>query len=322
MLLLFKSVTLLMFGMLLGGELSASQTYWLSDTPPTKEIRNKMRFSHGGLVQTGRGGVSIKRIWLREGEDPRRAKYVGKSGARAVLIDTQNAAHEIALKDDGYAEASFQMPVEGFYNLFMIGREVENSVLNLSIAKSEVLKHSCREGHDGIKEKMPPKQQEAVPIDIVRQRLPKESFHTRLSSGDEIRYRILHYGKPLEGANVTVVTQHGWKRSMKSDADGIVSFQMIRDYYPDWHEFKRRKTERFLLIAEHTEEKAGTLEGNEYKNICYKATVPGSYYPSARDYQSYAYGLLIGIFALFATGLSVYIYRRRRQKVYKEQRLD
>ena len=318
----FKSVALLMLALLLGGELTASQTYWLSDAPPTKEIRKKMRFSHGGLVQTGRGGVSIKRIWLREGEDPRRAAYVAKSSARAVLIDTQNTAHEIALKDDGYAEASFKMPVEGFYNLFMIGREVDNGVLNVTVAKSEVLKHSCREGHDGIKEKMPPKQQNAVPIDIIRQRLPKEDFHTRLSSGDEIRYRILHYGEPLEGANVTVVTQHGWKKSIKSDADGFVSFQMIRDYYPDWHEFKRRKTERFLLIAEHTESKDGTLESSAYESIRYKATVPGSYYPSARDYKSYVYGLLIGVFALFATGLSVYLYRRRRQKVYKEQRLD
>ncbi len=97
---------------------------------------------------------------------------------------------------------------------------------------------------------------------------------------------------------------------------------MIRDYYPQWHEFKRRTRENFLVIVEYVKVQKGILNGQSYDMINYKATASGSYYPSTRDYQSYLYGLLIGLLALLVTFLSVYLYRRRRLNVYKEQRLD
>ena len=221
----------------------------------------------------------------------------------------------------GYADVDFKMPDEGFYNLFMTNRAIENEVLHVSIAQNESLNHSCRAGHDDIKEKMHPYYYDGAPIDIIRERRNKESFHSRITSGDVVSFTILRQGKPLPGALVKMVTQKGWAKTLKSDSEGRVSFEMIRDYYPQWHEFKRRKMEGFLVIAEYKSKGAGTYAGKKFKAVHYKVTSSGNYYPSTRDYQSYLYGLLIGIFALTLSGFAIYFYRRKRLKVYKEKRL-
>jgi len=96
---------------------------------------------------------------------------------------------------------------------------------------------------------------------------------------------------------------------------------MIRDYYPPWHEFKRRKMENFLVIAEYRSGEEGSHEGKDYNGVHYKATAAGNYYPSSRDYQSYLYGLLVGLFGLTVSIIVIYVYRRRRVDVYKEKRL-
>ena len=322
MLLYHKMAVLFIAGLLLSTELAASQTYWFSDTPPSKEIAKKMRSSHDGLVQRSRRDGTSKRLWLREGEDPLASSYVKEGSASLVLLDAKKSLQTVTFSNQGYAEATFKMPDEGFYNLFMINNFVEDNTLHSITAKKETLNHSCREGHDNVKEKMPPNTYAAAPIDIIRERMSRERFHTHMTSGDLISYKILHNGKPLQDALVTFVTQKGWKKTLNTDENGQVTFEMIRDYYPMWHEFKRRTRENYLVIVEYVKAQKGVLNGKAYDTINYKATASGSYYPSTRDYQSYLYGLLIGFFALFVTFLSVYLYRRRRLKVYQEPRLD
>lgn len=317
-----KMAVLLIAGLLLSTELQASQTYWFSDTPPSKEIAKKMRSSHDGLVQRSRRDGTSKRLWLREGEDPIESSYVKEGTVPLVLLDAKKTLQTITFSNQGYAEAMFKMPDEGFYNLFMINNFVEGNTLHSITAKKETLNHSCREGHDNVKEKMPPNLYESAPIDIIRERMSRERFHTHMTSGDLISYKILQNGKLLQGASVTFVTQKGWKKTLKTDENGRVTFEMIRDYYPMWHEFKRRTRENFLVIVEYVQAQKGILNGEAYDTIKYKATASGSYYPSTKDYQSYLYGLLIGLFAFFATFLGVYLYRRKRLNVYQEQRLD
>ncbi|MCW9015031.1 MAG: hypothetical protein OQL06_14770 [Gammaproteobacteria bacterium] len=318
----YKIVAIFTFGLLLNSELLASQTYWFSDTPPDREFAKKLSSSHDGLVLKSRRDGTSKLLWLREGEDPLTSTYVKEADAPLILLDAKKNLKTVAFKNKSYAEAIFKMPDEGFYNLFMIKRFVEDNTLYSITAKKEVLNHSCREGHDNIKEKMPPNAYEAAPVDIIRERMPRERFHTHVTSGDIVSYRILQKGKPLADASVTLVTQKGWKKTLKTDENGHVTFEMIRDYYPEWHEFKRRTRENFLVIVEYVQAQSGTLDDMTYDTISYKATASGSYYPSTKDYQSYLYGLLIGLFAFFATFLSVYLYRRRRLNVYQEQRLD
>ncbi|MEA3373421.1 MAG: hypothetical protein U9Q62_06980 [Campylobacterota bacterium] len=318
----YKAVPALILSMLLGSELFASQTYWFSDTPPTKEIAKKMRSSHDGLVQRSREGGTAKRLWLREGEDLVTSSYVKQNKTPLMLLDAKKSIKPIAFKNRGYAEAMFKMADEGYYNLFMISKHLDGDTLHISTAKKEALQHSCREGHDDVAQKIVANSYNDAPIDIIRERFPKENLHTHVTSGDVVSFTLLHYGKPLSGASVTMVTQKGWAKTLKSNAEGRVSFEMIRDYYPQWHEFKRRTRENFLIIAQYESSDFGLYKGDGFKSIHYKATAHGSYYPSTKDYKSYLYGLLIGLFGLFASGLAVYLYRRRRLNVYKEQRLD
>ncbi|MCP3849833.1 MAG: DUF4198 domain-containing protein [Gammaproteobacteria bacterium] len=318
----YKFVVLLFFGLLLNGELLASQTYWLSDIPPTKEILKKMRSSHDGFVQRSRKDGTSKRLWLRSGEDPVNSSYVKESTASLILLDAKKNLQTVTFSNQDYAEAKFKMSDEGFYNLFMINNFVEDGTMHSITAKKETLNHSCREGHDDVKEKMPPNLYDAAPIDIVRDRMPRERFHTHVTSGDLVSYQVLQNGHPLQDALVTFVTQKGWKKTLKTDKNGYVTFEMIRDYYPIWHEFKRRTRENFLVIVEYTKAQKGILNDKLYDTVKYKATSSGSYYPSTRDYQSYLYGLLIGLFGFFVTFLSMYFYRRKGASNYQEPSLD
>ncbi len=311
----YKRVAMLAIGLLLSSELLASQTYWLSDIPPSKEFARKLSSSHGGLVLKSRRNGTSKVLWLRQGEDIATSTYVKKSHAPLILLDPKKNIQTINFKNRSYAEAVFKMPDEGFYNLFMNNSFVENNILHSITAKKETLNHSCREGHDGVKEKMFPNAYDVAPIDIIRERMPKERFHTHVTSGDFVSYLILKSGKPLQNASVTLVTQKGWKKTLNTDEEGRVTYEMIRDYYPVWHEFKRRTRENFLLIVEYTQAQSGTLDGMAYDTIKYKATASGSYYPSTKDYQSYLYGLLIGLFAFCATLLAVYFHRKKRVKI-------
>ncbi len=317
----FSVILGFLLGMLVVNQTSASQTYWFSDSAPTAELAKKLRPSHGGLVKRGKRGMYTKQLWLREGEDPTISSYVMQSDARLILVDPDNKQTELAFDNKGYADISFDMPVEGFYNLFMINKEVDERILRVSVVKNEPLNHSCRAGHDHVKKKMPPTHFQGTPLDIIRERAPKETFHSRKSSGDIINYKILLHGKPVDGASVTIVTQEGWRKMLLTDSEGRISFEMIRDYYPPWHEFNRRQMERFLVIAEYHSAEGGSHADKAYDGIHYKATSVGTYYPSTKDYQSYLYGLLIGLFGLTASAFGIYLYRRRRTDTYKGKRL-
>lgn len=310
----------LLLGMSLANNLPASETYWLSDIAPTKEQAKKMRPSHGGLVIRGRDGYT-KKLWLRKGEDILNSSYISQSEVPLVLVSPESQQSEMAFSNKEFADVAFKMPEEGFYNLFMVDKQIKDGVLQETVIKNESLNHNCRAGHDHVKEKMPPLFFDGVTFDIVRERLPRETFHTHMGSGDIITYKVLLNGNPVGGADVTMVTNKGWSKTVKTNPEGRASFEMIRDYYPAWHEFKKRNMETFLVIAEYDSVDGGVYEGENYEGVHYKATSAGNYYPSARDYTSYAYGLLIGLFGVTVSIFFIYFHRRRRARVYKEKRL-
>ncbi len=317
---IYRAMLSVLFGTLLAGSLPASQTYWLSDIAPTKEQAEKMRPSHGGMVIRGQQGYS-KKLWLRKGDSIADSTYVEQSDLPLVLVDPEGLQAELAFSNEGYADITFKMKHEGYYNLFMIDKRVEDGLLQETVLKNESLNHSCRAGHDHVKELVPPLYFEEVPFDIIRERLPRESFHLRLGSGDMITYKVMLNGKPVSGAAVTMSTQKGWAKTLKTDAEGRASFEMIRDYYPPWHEFNKRNMETFLIIAEYDSDESGVYQGKRYDGIHYKATTAGNYYPSARDYKSYIYGLLIGLFGLTAAIFFIYFHRKKRAGQYQEKRL-
>lgn len=303
---------------------SAGVTLWLSDASP--HGGHGGRHSHGGPVEVRRG-IYYKNLWLRLGVTPQDDGFVtmGSHFSPLVLLDAKGQASEQEIGRDkahGLLKLSFPMPDEGFYNAYVSHQWVNNGQRRFQIAKAEVLKHSCREGHDHVREKMPAKYNSEIPLEIVRERLPKENFHTLIGYGDTVTFTVLRNGKPLSGAEVSLATAQGWSKRAVSDGDGRVSYTMIRDYYPAWYRFDKRHAQPYLVAAEYTLPESGELDGVRYESTAYIASFSGNYYPSARDYESYAYGLLIGIFALVFSGLAIYLYRRRRNRPYREVRFD
>jgi len=300
----------------------AAPPLWWSETMPHAE-HGSSRHSHGGPVEIRRG-IYHKNLWLRNGEGPADAQYLDSAVAGKVLLkDVKGAVKELAGGNiHGSYGVNFAMPDEGYYNLYLVNESVTDGMRQFNIAKSEVLKHSCREGHDHVKPLMTPRRLDTIPLEIVRERMPAENFHTSLGFGDTITFLLLYQGAPLPGAEITLHTAHGWRNSTKTDAGGRASFMLIRDYYPPWHEFERRHRQDYVVNAVHVVQQAGTTGEDSYTATRYLATLNGSYYPSSRDYRSYAYGLLVGIFALTATGVGVYLYRRRRQRRFHEVRFD
>jgi len=300
----------------------AADSLWLSDEPPKGSRR--MGRGHGGPVEV-RKGVYYKHLWLRQGELPTEAAYVREvEGApKLLLLDSEGKISKKDFEDkaeSAFLNASFPMPEEGFYNAYVTLQRLDGDVREVMIAKAEVLKHSCREGHDNIQEKMPPRHNSDIPLEIVRDRRLKEDFHSRLGYGDRISFKVLHNGAPLPGAQVVLTSGQGWSKRGLSDAEGRVEYTMIRDYYPPWNLFEKRHAQPYLVRTIYSAPEAGELEGEAYRRSRYQASFSGNYYPSPNDYESYAYGLTFGLFALVATGLGIYLYRRRRNRPYREVR--
>jgi hypothetical protein len=303
---------------------SAGEMLWLSDAPPPGSHAGAR--SHGGPVQI-RHGIYHKHLWLRLGNSPQEDGYVTQDShfPPLMLLDTKGQVSEQEIspdKNNGLLNIDFPMPEEGFYNVYASRQQVNNGQRRFQIAKAEVLKHSCREGHDNIQEKMPPRTNAVISLELVRERRPKENFHTRIGFGDTVSFIVMRHAKPLPDAVVTLATAQGWSKRSVSDSKGRVSYTMIRDYYPPWRLFNKRHAQPYMVTAEYRLPESGELDGRHYDHTLYCASFAGNYYPSSSDYQSYAIGLIIGLFALVFSGVAIYLFRRRRSLPYREVRFN
>lgn len=312
------------FLILLTANVFASEITWFNDTPPEKEMMGKMRFAHGGPVEMGRGGLYIKSLWLRSGNSPGHAEYSLHSGSDdpdAFLHSPDGKVSDIEpfKNKQGYG-FRFEMPQEGFYNIYLVDRFIEGKSLNIVVTKAEVLKHNCSKGHDHVSQKMPPKSLEGIPFELVRERIPGEDFHTNLSSGDEVTFKVLYKSKPSVNADVKFITRKGWVNSAETDKNGNVTYELIRDHYPSiWSKFKKRKSEESIVVADYTVEEEGVYKGKPFDRIRYISTLAGRYYPSKQEYTSYVYGLMLLTFTLAFSSAGVYMHRNRREKPYREE---
>ena len=298
----------------------ADDPLWLSDAPPGPRGDGGMQHSHGAA---GRGARETG-LWLRQGANPVTAQYFEADGEAVGRLFAPGRSLSVLMPENTGkgTRLSFAAADEGFYNVYLTRHRLVNGGLEVSVAKAEVLNHSCRNGHDDVESKVRLNYLEDTPLEIVRERMPKENLHTRISFGDEVVLRVLAQGKPVAGVEVTLHTASGWRNGAISDQEGRVRFTMIRDYFPAWEEFETRHRERFLAVAALERSEAGIWNGSRYSGIRYVATLPGSYYPSSRDYSSYGYGLLMGSSAFVFTGVAVYLYRRRRARPLREVRFD
>ena len=301
-----------------------AEPQWLSDTPPHADAGGKSRHNHGGVVEEGDDGKIFKRLWLRVGSNLRASDYLHGAPGDAVeltLIDPLGRLTTYSADALGHDGLRFELTEEGYYNVYLVEQRAQHGELAATVTKTEVLKHSCRDGrHDwaAVAERIPPHALGSAPFDIVRVRAADEDFHTEIRSGDDVRFRVEMRGKPVHGAQVRMITQQGWEKTVITGNDGVASFRVIRDYFPEWSLFQRRNREKYLVVADYAAEERGSYRGSAYRAQRFRATLPGSYLPSKRDYTSYAYGFGLVLFASTFSGLGVYLYRRRRLKPYRE----
>lgn len=277
----------------------------------------------GEIVDNSHSGA--KRVWLRRGNSPQDSLYAltGRDSETLVLQSQEGVMPEAAMKvESGKLIARLELPELGFYNAYLKQTMTHGDLLHVQIAKAELLHGTCCA--KGVDEEAVAKPiiNANMPLELVRQHYPKEGLFTRIVSGDKVDFIVLSYGKPVAGAKVSMTTQQGWSRSQVSDAQGLVSFTMIRDYYTSWLEFKKYHKQTYLMVADLEVTDKVTVEGVTYNAAHYTATLAGNYYPSPYDYRSYAWGLGIALFVIVFGGVSIYLYRRRRIKPYQEVRVD
>jgi len=77
-------------------------------------------------------------------------------------------------------------------------------------------------------------------------------FHSHTRSGDTVRFKILYYGKPVQGAKAWLTTAKRWTKELITDKNGMASFQLIRDYYPErWSDFRNQHKDSFTVTAKY-----------------------------------------------------------------------
>ena len=277
----------------------------------------------GEIVDNTHSGA--KQVWLRSGSEPLGAVYVGtgRESETLTLLSLEGALPDVVMKaENGAMKAQVELPELGFYNAYLTQRMVHGDMLHVQIAKAELLHGTCCA--KGVDEEAVAKPivNPNVPLELLREHYPNEGLFTRIVSGDKVNLIAMSYGKPVAGVSVSMTTQDGWSNRKVSDAEGRVSFTVIRDYYPAWLEFKKYRKQTFLMTADLDIKDKVVADGVSYSSAHYTSTLAGSYYPSPYDYRSYAWGLGIALFVIVSGGVAIYLYRRRRLKPYKEVRVD
>lgn len=309
------------------GMRGGANVIWLSDSPPSRGD-GAARGGMGGMGMGGggRSGPPTKRLWLRAGADLMKSGFArddADAPAEMLLVKPKGPVEGEPLPqpEAGRKSLSFEMPVQGYYRLYVTTRKVQGDTFNVSLAKAEVSNFS----HGGDEEEhaqslVAARVLESAPIEIIREKAPDEKTFFQLKSGDDQAFVVLQKGLPLQGARVRFVSHEGWTKEAVSDEQGRVSFQIIRDYFPPWDEFKKRFKATYLVIAEASLPEKGSYRDQPYSAVRYQTTLSGSYYPSPDDYRSYAWGLGIGLLIVLFCGVAVYLYRRRRVKPFQEVR--
>jgi hypothetical protein len=311
--------------------LASPEPIWFSDKSPDKSMYKKMQMRHGGYVHIV-DGIDVKQLWLMQGDSLHQSSYLNSIEGEYVLLDVQEKKYVPQIEKAKQQSIRFPMPDEGFYNAYFIKRLINNDRLSVLAAKAEVLKHNCRNGHKYDKGLVDPQNWIDAPLDIVRLRLPEEDFHTRIRSGTQVKFKILHLGSPVQGANVKLETKKGWIKSTQSDEQGIASFQIIQDNFFDAEKAEKqgKKVERghggrvrikdsFLVTASYLTDEAGSIKDKAYKQTEYIVSTTGRYYPQQLASKSSEQALYFASAGILVLGVGGYSFRKRRVKPFKEE---
>jgi len=302
--------------------LKEDEVLYFSLTNPNEKDQNsssKRMFSHGDKKV-----VPTKKVWLVYGDELNESKLAPQMNIESFYYDTKQNLHETKVDNSrGVTTYSFEIPNNGYYNIFAKNETLSNDTLFYRVAKMEYLhaSHTSEEHYTkSIKNRV---QTDKSDIDIILIKDKNEnSFFYKHSMGDELCFQAFLHGKPINNADITIQMSSGWSKHIKTDEDGMARFQIIRDYFPTWEEFDKRDQEEFLLTLTYTQEEVGKFQGGEYSNVKYILTYPASFYPNSSGYASYAYALLLVILTLLISGVIIYRFRKNRTRPFNELRYE
>ncbi|MFT7004150.1 MAG: hypothetical protein ACJAWW_001503 [Sulfurimonas sp.] len=292
---------------------TASDTVYFSKTNPAAKKRKS--YGGGSSHSGGRNRIPSQKVWPIFEDSSAKKNCMNSIDAQLYVLDANLKTIKLTeSKKRGCKSVSFKMPHNGYYNLFYSSKMMQNNTLYVKTAKYEKLRfnHSTDAIYD--EQRMAAHSIKEVPFDILRLRENDETFYHRLYSGDKIRLKVLLNYKAIQNASLTLSTKSGWSKSVKTDKDGIAVFTLVKDYFPEWNKFDKRHKSNFLLTANYTQEANGIYDDKEYDSINYEATYASTYYPEKSGYKSYAFGL----FTAILSGFSIYWFRKRREKPFKE----
>jgi hypothetical protein len=290
--------------------------YFTFSDPNRKDQSRGSMHSHGGDYKNESYKTPSKKAWLVFGEN----NLVSGLNLETFVYDTKQMQKDVKLDNKmGITTYSFEVPKNGYYNLFAKSEIINDDTLFYRVAKLEYLngKHGSKDVYnEDIKKEL---KTDKIKIDLLRLKDKNEkSFFYNISMGDKLKFKATLNGKPLQNADLSIDLNSGWSKKIKTDINGTASFTMIRDYFPSWDKFNKRYKQEMLLTLIYNEEENGTIGNQGYKKVNYILTYPLSYYPNSSDYESYGYGLIIGIFIFTLSGIVIYLYRRRRTRPFKE----
>ncbi|PLY05285.1 MAG: hypothetical protein C0625_14760 [Arcobacter sp.] len=282
------------------------EEFYFSLSDPTNKQKNSGGRGHTMGKPSGKPNgkkeIPTKKVWLSYNSKDLKLFYYDINQKEKEILKT---------KSRGKTQMKFEVPNNGYYNLFAVDEKKLDDKVFYKVAKLEYL--NGRHGNEDIYNEKIKKQlkQNKTKIDLIRIKSEDEdSFFYKHKMGNELKFQALFENKPLSNAKVKIKLESGWIKELKTDKNGFVSFILVRDYFPKWNEFNKRFKQDFLITLEY-----------EKGDANYILTYPSSYYPNSSDYESYGYGLILLVLTLLASGIIVYRFRRNRTKTFSEIRI-
>lgn len=285
--------------------LDLTQALYLTLDDPSTTNKRGGGHMHGGGKPKPKGYIPTKQIYLASLEN----KTVNPKNIEFFYYNiNQNKKDIITKSSRGKTTYNFEVPNNGYYNIFAVTQTTKNEKNFYNVAKLEYLQG--KHGSDDIYDEKLKKdlEQNLTKIDLVRLKSDEEDgFFYKHKVGDTLEFQAILDQKPLIDAKVTIQLQSGWEKVLKTDENGKVNLQIIRDYFPTWDKFNKRFKQNLLITLEH-----------DTKDTKYTLTYPASFYPNSSDYESYGYALLLITLTLLVSTIVIYRFRKNRTKPFSE----
>lgn len=263
-------------------------------------------------------------LWVFRGDDPGTAKPVPLAGMTGHLLGEDGSALPIGhLAGTPPHMAVFRLEKAGNYTAYLRQSRIADGMREVDIARAQIVFSQRLEKRDPDPAARPPVFGDTAELDLTRERLSGEKAYTRLTPGNRVVFTVRSRGEPAAGVPVTLVTQKGWRKTERSDAEGHAVFTLIREDFPSWTSILRRSSwSTWLAVAERIDPAPGVENGVSFERTRLRATLAGRTYPAPSDYRSQAIGLgIIGAVTALC-GIGIFLYRERRARPFREVRFD